>query len=187
MKASHLFVVDADVLQASGTSERPPAPECLRTLNTILTVCHRVAVSPAIQKQWNEHASQAARRWWRQMLVRRKVVPLAAEDVEKCIAPGGAAAGLQRSIDRHFGEGDERDESLRDVLLVTAAVAAQAAILSNDRKARRRFRTVAQTCAALRTVEWSNPCEDADEVVPWLERGAPMEKGRQLGCDEPDT
>jgi len=186
VKASRLFVVDADVLRASGKGERPPAPECLQTLNTILRVCHRVAISPAIQKQWKEHASQAARRWWRQMLVRKKVVPVADAEVERCIAPDGAAAGLQRSIDRHFGEGDERTEVLGDVLLVTAALAAQAAILSNDRKARRRFRTVARTCRALRTVEWSIPPEAADDVVPWLERGAPVEPRRQLGCDEPE-
>ncbi len=182
MPDRRVMVVDADVAMAAGTGHRPPAPECLRILTTILSVCHRVAFTPELRDEWKRRASRQAKRWRKQMFGRKKVVDASSPTKAPAMRSDGALAGLEKAIDRRFPCEKERDEVRKDLHLVCAAVECGAAVISNDDTARQRFRRLAQDCRRLGSVEWANPSCPTENVDAWLHAGAPPEPGWRLAA-----
>lgn len=178
--ARRTLVVDADVGAASGIARRPPAPECLRALQTILEVRLRVAFTPQLRAEWKSHASRQAKRWLKQMHGRKLVLRALSPSDSSVLRPGGALANLDAVIDRQFTAPGERVAVRKDIHLVSAAVECIAPVLSRDDRARRRFAGLCGMCRGLRTVEWANPSSANEKVVGWLARGAPVESGRRL-------
>ncbi len=182
MPDRRVMVVDANVAMAAGTGHRPPAPECLRTLTTILSVCHRVAFTPQLWDEWKRRASRQAKGWQRQMVGRKKVVAASSPTEAPAMRSDGELAGLEKAIDRRFPCEKERAEVRKDLHLVCAAVECCAPVISNDDTARRRFHRLAQDCRRLGSVEWTNPSCPAENVDAWLDEGAPVEPGRLLAA-----
>lgn len=182
MPDRRVMVVDADVAMAAGRGHRPPVPECLRILTTILSVCHRVAFTPELREEWKRHASRQARRWLKQMVGRKKLVDASSPTKARAMRSDGTLAGLEKAIDRRFPRDEERDEVRKDLHLVCAAVECGAAVISNDDTARRRLRQLAHDCRPLGSVEWVNPSCPAENVDAWLHKGAPVEPGRLLAA-----
>jgi hypothetical protein len=73
-KKSDLLVVDASVAQAAGYSARPISRCCRDTLDSILSICHRIMMSPAVSLEWRNHQSIYAFRWKATMVAKKKVV-----------------------------------------------------------------------------------------------------------------
>jgi predicted nucleic acid-binding protein len=167
--ARRRFVVDADVARASGKG-RPPAPACLDVLETLLRVCHRLALPQLLADEWNRHASRQGRRWLKQMQNRRKVDKLELRRIDEI---RGRLASLAR------GPADER-AMIKDAHLVATAVEYRARVLSLNDADRDRFRAAAQQFGDLGLVLWANPSREEEKVGAWLEGGAPDEALRRL-------
>jgi hypothetical protein len=178
MKArSRLLVIDADIARACGDSDRPPAPQCVQTLNAVLQICHRVLVTDALNEEWHRHArgNKVFMRWLKGMIGRKKVarreVPEDPVLVRK-VVQHGMTAGANES---------EQVQIAKDVHLLAAALKGDQRILSLDDRARRRFQQAASAVAQIAGICWVNPVNENEGVLTWLEAGAPEEKHRQLG------
>ena len=73
-KKSYLLVVDASVAQAAGYSTKPTSSCCRDALDSILSICHRLMMSPALSIEWRNHQSGYASRWKATMVAKKKVV-----------------------------------------------------------------------------------------------------------------
>lgn len=70
----------------------------------------------------------------------------------------------------------------KDAHLIEAARAADSIVLSCDEKARAHFRAACPKVQPLRTIHWGNPEAEQEEILPWLEKGAPVAARWQLGA-----
>jgi hypothetical protein len=120
---SRVLVIDASIARASGdTSRHPTAQNCCEFLEAMLSPCHRMALTPPIQDEWNKHQSRFARTWRTSMMARKKIdiVQAAPEhSLEKRITPA------------------ERDKSIAAILekdhrLIEAALATERRVASLD-------------------------------------------------------
>jgi hypothetical protein len=68
----------------------------------------------------------------------------------------------------------ERSRALKDLHIVSAALASDRVVLSCDVLARAAFAKLTMV-GAVEDLLWANPENDAAAVLSWLERGAPAE------------
>ncbi len=71
----------------------------------------------------------------------------------------------------------------KDLHLVSAAMATDERVLSDDDKVRAHLSKIAADVPPLARVHWADPSEPA--CLPWLARGAPEEQGLQLASRRP--
>lgn len=169
-RRSRALVIDASVVQAAGTSERGRSVSCRTFLQQVLSICHRVVLTPDVGEEWNRHRSRFSRKWQVQMYGRKKVVNVSPE----------AFQDMRRQIDEFAVSEDDRDAMRKDLPLILAAVAADRCIVSLDEEARELFSQAASRIGSLRLLVWVNPESDRDDPIAWLQRGAPLEHGRRL-------
>ena len=77
-----------------------------------------------------------------------------------------------------------RENILKDVHLVEAALATDHAILSLDESARIGFKRAAKGVGLLRQLVWLVPSSPEHKTVEWLEQGAVPETKRTLGSED---
>lgn len=161
------LVIDADVVRAAGGEEAtfPTSKHCRDFLDAVLNICHGMALSQPLYREWRAHESGFARGWRRFMLGRRKFTYV--EDVTK--------PELRDAIASLPLTENEVAAALKDVHLVEAALASDRVVVSCDREARSILRKAARHVPQLRDIMWVNPTEDPDRVIHWLSQGA----GRQ--------
>jgi len=69
-----MLVIDASVARAAGdVSMNPTSRNCREFLQTVLQICHRMALTAPIQEEWNRHQSRFARDWRTSMVARKKI------------------------------------------------------------------------------------------------------------------
>lgn len=163
-------MIDADVARASGgsTATHPAATATRDFLQAVLTICHKVVMTTAIQEEWNEHQSGFARKWRRSMINKRKLVainPDQREDIRLGIEEEGIAENKKQAM-------------IKDCHLIEAALATNLSIISLDDTARNLFAVTTNSIADLRVVLWVNPVHDHGKVIEWLKDGAPCEGRR---------
>lgn len=170
---SRRLVVDADILGAAGGQ---PNPDCRGVavrafLIAVLSICHRVVVTPAISGEWKRHASRFSRQWRVSMEARKKIIRLdAPED-----------ARLRKQLARAIPVRRDKEAALKDVHLIEAARAADGIVASLDEKARQIFASACVPIPDLASLTWVNPACVAEGVPAWLEAGARTEQARTLG------
>lgn len=159
---SRMFVVDASVARAAGTANvDSTSSSCRRFLETMLTVCHRIAMTADIRDEWNRHQGNYARKWRKQMVSRKKLVALKNPETTLAveIADLDIAAGQQRAM-------------LKDSHLVDAALIADRRIVALDERARGLFCRASAVIRRIEGVHWVNPADDVTDKIRWLEAGA---------------
>lgn len=168
--SSQLIVVDADVLRSASASDAGPprGSRCRELLRSILDICHRAVVSPALSKEYDQHASRYAMRWRVAMTQRNKMVHTSARHT-------GRSRGWLRT---ETLDDARRAIAQKDMHLVLSAREAGAVILSADDRARGVFAEVAD----LRSLGWASALTVG---VEWLERGAPSTEVRLGGDGKP--
>lgn len=163
---SRLFVIDASVARSCGTGSTPPAPQCTLMLNTILTVCHRAALSQELKEEWDKHGKRSRyfTRWWKDMTSRRKIVPQQLRRLSELKGRIGNVA-------------DQQNIPLldKDAHLVAAAIQDKARVIALDDHAREHFAELTNYISELDLVIWINPQEETPQLIAWLESGAPDE------------
>ena len=173
-KASVPLVIDASVARASGGEDAtyPTSKHCRDFLKAVLSICHRIVMTPPIAEEWSRHQSRFARQWRVSMNARKKVVRIE-----------GAENDDLRSKIGHIGM-DRRDcdAMLKDLPLIETALVAGQTVISLDQDARIRFDRAAQSAGDLKTVVWVNPDKiREEEPLLWLQNGAKPERRRRLG------
>ena len=151
-KKSRLLVVDASIMRGAGQTEHPVSKACRNFLEAILTICHRVVLTPEIREEWNRHQSKFARKWRVQMNARKKVWRI---DTPRRIdlRTTGASPNKQASIEK-------------DRCLLEAAMSTERVIVTNDNALTHALAETTKGSKILRNIKWINPTIDG---VSWLE------------------
>jgi hypothetical protein len=170
---SRCLVIDASVAGAAGPmgARHPSAASCRDFLVAVRGLGHRMAWSPAVKAEWERRQSAFALQWRVSMTNLNKLRHVKDEPVEE----------LREAI-----EGDSEDKHVaaimrKDAHLIEAALATDSRLASLDEAARGHFGRLAATLDSLRRVNWVNPADVREQVVKWLQEGAPLERSRRLG------
>ena len=173
-KVSKLLVIDASIAKACGSPDAtfPTSKNCRDFLNSVLTICHRMVVTPDIKKEWDKRESKHARKWRSIMVAKKKVV------YRLDISPNKALRDRLAQV----AESDRPREAMsKDCHLLEAAIATDKIVISLDEKARNPFDKAAKSIKELHEIMWVNPDKPEENALIWLENGAIIEKSRQLG------
>jgi hypothetical protein len=170
---SRCLVIDTDVARAAGGEEceHPTGRRSRDFLIAVLTICHRVVLTPEIKDEWSRHQSGFARKWRVRMMARRKVA-----NVEP--TPNQS---LRDRLQHVAATDREREAIAKDFPLVEAALAADGIVASKETVIRQLFNTVARKVGELRQIVWVNPDQPDEDPIGWLEGGAQPEDRRKLG------
>ena len=172
---SKRLVIDADVLQASGGEKatHPRAKCCRDFLQEVLSLCHRVVMTPEIGKEWRKHRSDFVREWRFSMEARKKV----------CRVEPPANEVLLSKIEKTATNEKAHEDMQKDFRLLEAALATDRTIISLDETIRQHFTRAAQRVGEIRNTVWVNPDRTEEEQpLAWLQNGAQPEEHRQLGA-----
>jgi hypothetical protein len=170
MKKSKVLVIDADIARAAGETH-PVSSACRDVLNSILEICHKVVLSPILQKEWDEHQSQYAISWRSAMTKRGKVeFKQVSKDQQ-----------LRANIAQYAATPEINEIMQKDVHLIETALVTDNIVISMDNKARRHFKTVSTQVIELKEISWANPRpEHQESVIEWLKGGCETEDNRKL-------
>ena len=163
---SKVLVIDASVARAAGTSENPTSGATRRFLDSVLEVCHRMALTTPIREEWRRHQSKFTKRWRLAMYARKKIVVL-----QESADPSLTA----RILDTGHNDEDRR-AMLKDIPLIVAALQADRIVVSRDDNARVLFQV-----RELNAITWVNPVDEPERVREWLEQGAAEIEEWKLG------
>jgi hypothetical protein len=169
---SRALVVDTSVARSAGGRNATHARSvaCRDALEIMRKSRLSAVVSPALLDEYDrqEHISKFFVKWLAAMRSKGQIVT-----VDPPLHKGTRAAA-QRHLPEHTHAAVEKD-----LHLVSAALAADRRVLSDDDAMRGYPTILAENLRALRAVHWANPevagCHD------WLGRGAPDERSWMLG------
>jgi len=151
MKQGRLLVVDASVARSAGESENLVSSSCRECLEAIRLICHRVAMTPDIQEEWDRHMSRFTRKWRRSMAARRKAI--------RRVDP----ASIPLNLDAYSASAKSAIE--KDLHLLQAALAADRVIVTRDDSLRAALDGRPDGVALAGTIKWINPITDDLEVL----------------------
>jgi hypothetical protein len=175
-KDTKRVVIDTDVVKASGgeTTTHPTSKNCRDFLMTVRALNYRVVMSAEIRKEWNEHASNFARRWWGAMERRKKVCDIGNPPRDK---------NLRTKISSTARSEKQIETMEKDFHLLQAALETDQRTISLDETIRGLFARASQRVGEIRNIIWVNPDRVAEEEpISWLQNGAPPEPHRQLSA-----
>lgn len=167
------MVIDASVARAAGESEHPVSSRCRSFLVEVRQICYRLAATDAILEEWNRNRSRFSGAWLVSMYARKKVDRFEIETDTELRAAIPSAARSQ----------EDRDNMLKDVHLIEAALHRESPVVSLDETARGLFRTAAGRVGRLKQVVWVNPAKPADKALQWLKEGAQSDLKLTLGAE----
>jgi hypothetical protein len=174
-KRSKRLVIDASIARACGQpgAIHPTSAHCRNFLENVLSICHCVVMTPEIRAEWRKHNSRFAKTWMTQMVARRKLTAVQ-------ILPD---QDLREQLETWADTYKQREEIVKDIHLLEAALANDQIIVSLDENtARRYFTQAAQKIKVLRPIIWVNPDKiEPEQPIAWLLAGAPTEENRMLG------
>lgn len=177
-KDSKVLVIDASIARSAGPpySTHPTSSNCRNFLENVLSICHRIAMTPEIRDEWNNHQSRFAREWMARMIARKKLCPLRALVSDQ---------NLWTALEKTAQTDQQRAQIVKDIHLLEAALASDKIVVSLDENtARKYFNNAAQTITELQKIAWVNPDRIKEETpIAWLKDGAKPEKKRLLGCN----
>ncbi|MCX5646905.1 MAG: hypothetical protein NTZ17_19830 [Phycisphaerae bacterium] len=155
-KRSRLLVVDACVARSAGGTEHPQSSYCRDALLAILTICHRVVMTEAVQNEWNRHMSRFTRKWFRSMVAKKKVHRF---------------EGIQLSHVDEACEGlsaAEQDGLRKDLCLVEAACAGDGIVVTRDDAIQRIWHKCQDRLRVPKPIQWINPVTDGVQALERL-------------------
>jgi hypothetical protein len=169
---SRCLVIDACIAEAAGSSEHPPpsGARCREFLMAVRSVCHRIAWSETVKREWDEHMRRFATDWLVSMTRLRKLQPVKDERLDE----------LRQAIEKYSDDRKILEKVLKDVHLFEAALATDMRIASWDENTRGHFMRVAKLFPRLRSILWVDPVTEDYRAVEWLEEGARTEQPRKL-------
>jgi len=169
---SRLLVIDAAVACAAGTvSMHPTSRNCRDFRQTVLVLCHRMALTATIREEWNRHQSGFARTWRQAMMARKKIEPVEVS----------SEVSLEQRIKRKVSEAAVAAIIEKEHCLIEAAIGTEKRVASLDDQVRRHIRAHRDEFPEICGICWVNPSDPAQEAVAWLKEGAPSDAYWKLG------
>ncbi|NQS98033.1 MAG: hypothetical protein HQ591_06235 [candidate division Zixibacteria bacterium] len=171
------IVVDADVLMmASDMSPAINCVNCVRFLRKILDICHMIVAGGKISQEYLDHNTVYSRIWLSDMASQEKVKNYAfSTSLENM-------SNEIKSLDIFSPE--EIPNIEKDLHLIQAALSTDGIVVSVDGKARRKFAIVSRSeftlAAEIGDIVWINPTNEGENLMQWLESGAPKDNARML-------
>ncbi len=158
------LVIDASVARASGgeAATHTTSKDARDFLQAVLSICHKVVMTPAICAEWDKHQSRFALKWRRSMVARKKLIKLNVEE----------RPDLRQQVELENIVQTQKDALLKDCHLIEAAINTDRRIISLDDAARRLFVKLSLSVTDIQDVLWVNPALDPEQVIAWLQ-GAP--------------
>jgi hypothetical protein len=171
---SRRLVVDASIARAAGGGEatHPTSKHCRDVLQAILTICHRLVMTPDISGEWKAHQSRFARQWLVSMTARKKVVYRADAATHRALHDKIVSSSSDTTAQEIMG---------KDILLVTAALLTDKIVISLDEAARAQFAAASGRVGELKSIMWVNPRAAGEQSLTWLKSGAGPKRALQLG------
>jgi hypothetical protein len=163
---SRVLVIDASIARSAGVSENRVSSATRQFLESVLEICHRMALTEPIRDEWRRHQSKFAKRWRLAMYAKKKIILL----------QGIADTGLEDRILRTSRNEEQRQAMLKDIPLIQTALRADYIVVSRDENARVLFQI-----RELSPITWVNPVSEPGLVLAWLEGGAPAIDEWKLG------
>lgn len=160
---SRRIVVDTNVARSASETSFPQSVACRQVLETILTVCHRVVLSPSQKAEWQRHQSRYTLRWLASMTARGK----------QFLLPEDPDTGLREAIDRAAPVEWSREELFKDVYLLESALATDGIVVSLEKRAAKHYRPLVAAVPQIGPIAWVHPLEPPDQCRKWLTEGAP--------------
>lgn len=151
---SRLLIVDTSVVRSAGETEHPVSSACRKCLLAILEICHRVAVTDDIKKEWNRNMSRFSRKWWRSMAARKKSI-LTVQPVTIALDIIAFTASAQTAIKK-------------DLCLLEAASAADHILVTRDNALMTALSETQQGIDLRQSLRWINPAEDDPDTLRTL-------------------
>lgn len=172
-KVSRCLVIDASVARSAGGEGAtfPKSKHCRDFLKAVLTICHRVVMTPEIAEEWKKHRSNFARTWRVSMVARKKEIQLNSPQDE----------ALRKKIENAATSEKNCAAMLKDIHLLEAALATDSTVISLDDIVKNLFSASCQSVGEIRSIIWVNPDEDEGKTQTWLEKGAKPDKNLRLG------
>ncbi len=167
-KMSRRIVIDACVGSSAGESEDPTARCCREFLEEVLSICHRMVLTPEIAREWDDHSSGFALRWRGLMESRGKVARV------------GDLRDLAGDVEVAAKSASDRKAMLKDAHLIAAAMAADGVVASRDARARDLFAGIAADIKGVGKIAWQHIDEADDDAVRWLRAGARADRNLRL-------
>lgn len=158
MKRSLIYVIDASVASSAGISGDPQAKACRDVLTAIINICHRIIITKAIVKEWDDHQSSFFKKWRIDMLRKKGT-----QGKSKIVFDRPPAKVT--IVDADF-EAGELAAVKKDIHLVEAAIAADRIIISRDYTVRDILNKTPERLELCRGVKWIDPLDGPDVIPP---------------------
>jgi len=175
------IVVDTSVARAANDKMREFAlnhPEtallpmqCAQFLEGMMFGHYCVVFSETLNDEWNRHRSTYSAKW-RLSMTSRKLV---------CYVKHTEPI-LKTKVLATQSQDKEKDAMEKDFHLIEAAMASDRAIASLDDTVRSLYSQAANSVGEIKQIVWGNPGNPAEDLLHWLQNGAPADDKRQLGC-----
>jgi hypothetical protein len=127
-------------------------------------------MSPMLEREWDKHQSKFAS-GWRVQMTARALICRVADGTHRKVANALACSNLTQA---------QKKAAQKDFHLVSAALATEQTILSNDDEARNIFAAAAAGIDQLQKLIWVNPSNAAENCAHWLAQGAQPHQDRFL-------
>ena len=174
------IVVDASVARAANDKvlKVPPNPPataywpllCAQFLKGMLEGRYIAVFSETLNEEWNKHRSVYSTKWQLGMTSRKLIRYVRHTDPL-----------LEKKVQATQTSDKEKNAMKKDFHLIEAALASDQTIVSLDDTVRGLFSQAAQSVGEIRKTVWGNPGKPDEELLQWLQSGAPVEAKRQLG------
>lgn len=146
----------ANERRASSEAESLMSSGCRDALLSILSICHRLVMTEAIQEEWHRHEQAFTRKWLVVMYARKKVHRCEAVRLRHL---DKACEGLSTS---------EQDGLRKDLCLIGAACAGDGIIVTRDDVIQAIWYKCHDRLAVPKPIMWINPVPDGVRALQRL-------------------
>ena len=162
---SKTLVIDASIARAAGgeDAQHPDATHARDFLKAVLNICHKIGMTPAIKKEWDDHESRFALSWRKAMVARKKLA----------FKPLAENAYLREAVMDLDVTEKAKSAMLKDCHLLEAALAFDGWVFSADEIVRCHFQNAAVRIPEIRRISWGNPLKETTAVLEGLAKGEP--------------
>lgn len=160
---SRILVIDASIARASGGkgAVHPKAADTRNFLVTVLQICHKAVMTPAVRDEWDKHQSNFARKWRSSMVAKKKLLLVDVPENDEI---------RNQVTSANIGQ-KQKNAMLKDCHLLEAAIANDFRVISLDDTVQELFKNELNF-PEVNNVLWVNPTVEAQQILNWLCHGA---------------
>jgi len=168
------LIIDACIVSSSGEQDALLSKECRKVLMTIFDKGYSVVLCEKLCDEWRAHGSKFSKSWRKSMKERNRLSILEINPDLK----------LREKI--FMAPSIERDQFILkivsdDIHLIELALATDKRIISTDDQVRNHLKSASKTVEEIKVILWANPLQTEENVIYWLENGAPEDENRTIG------